>query len=355
MLKRTIALAAIGGMLLLPATPASHAQSSNGCNNVRDDGTDNLTDQDHLNVWSVNLKFYGPNRDKGDLEGDCFFDELARIASLDDGQKPDLILAQEIGDDQQARFLALLENALGVKYAARHTRPKGPGYNLVAWRRARLRLTKKSDIFRWRRWGPKNGECKLAGKGWQIAVRLRDLGQDDFLVAGSVHYGARDKICVEKNIIRTETQIDKKWNSRSLTIIAGDFNQRPDGKSRSTKESWRAEEDPDCWYQLSSEREPEKPKCNLTPVEGYYDAVREKHPGADICPHWSHGQVDIPDNPDSCSNSKRRIDFIWVRVGLEATPDIPLAASDRGYSGDGDWEGTRYSDHRAVRARLTWP
>jgi hypothetical protein len=65
--------------------------------------------------------------------------------------------------------------------------------------------------------------------------------------------------------------------------------------------------------------------------------------------------MDIPEDPDSCSNSKRRIDFVWVALGSGAVPDITFAASDRGYSKDGDWAGTRYSDHRAVRARVTWP
>jgi len=353
MVRRSALFAVVIGMLCLPVgSNVSQAQNSNGCNNERDGKTDNVTDQDHLNVWTVNLKFYGPDRDKGDYEGDCFFDELARIAALDDGQKPDLILGTEIGNGQQGRFLALMKNALGVEYAGRHTEKKGDGLNLVVWRRERLRLTSKSDVLRWQRWGPVRRGCEIADN-WQIAVRLRDLLQEEFVVAASVHYGAKDDYCIDKNVIRTESSIDRKWSSRPLTIVGGDFNQRPDGKTGSTKESWRAEEDPDCWYQLLSERVPETGGCTKTPVDGYYDAVREKNP--DICPHWSHSQREIPDDPDSCSNSRRRIDFIWIRLGSEGVPDIPLAASDRGYSEDGNWAGTRYSDHRAVRARVTWP
>ena len=343
------------------ATPLG-AQEQNRCDNVRDTGTSNVTGREHLNVWDVNLKFF--QRVQEGLHPDCFFDELARIAKLDDGTKPDLILGQEIGDDSYRRFVQLVENALGTEYSFRHTVVAGgKGGNIVVWRRARLRLQQpKSDVLRWKRFAPVNRECKVI-PNWQIGVRLHDVEQDKDLVAASVHFGARDEICMHENILRSHSQLENKWGSPPLLVLGGDFNERPDNKEDAESTgSWRREENPDCWYALFSETHPDSKNgktCKGTSLTGYFDVVREKNTGAEICPQWSHGQVKLPANPDSCDSQKARIDFIWVRYSeggeiVTDVPDIGLAASDRGYSRDGDWAGSKYSDHRAVRARLTW-
>ena len=350
-----IVSALVSGVAVVGLQPAGAAHE---CRSHSAAGAD-VTDKDHLVVWSVNLKLY--ERSHEGLHPKCFFDELARIASSG-GNKPDIILGQEIGNESYGRFMQLLQARLDAEYSFRHSAEAGPGYNMVVWRKARLRLRSNSNVHRFRSLVPRDGKCR-ATNSWQIAVRLFDLQQEKSLVASSLHFGAKEDACVHQNTIHAHTEINERWKSIPMLVLGGDFNEKPDNKDDSETGSWRREENPDCWYRLFSESLSDSKNdqaCPGTSVSGYFDTVRQANPGDEICAQWSHGQIRIPEDPESCENQKGRIDYIWVRYenangdAVTTEPAIEVGLSDRGYSEDNDWDGSKYSDHRGVRARLTW-
>lgn len=336
----------------------------------------------HLQVWSINIAQY-----RNAWQG-----FVARAATNEFA--PDLILAQEM--PSTGSFVSALEGAVvGSDYDARHS---GNGNNAIIWNRNRLSLVGT------RTWEQGTSSCPDMANGaprYAIAGKFNDLldplGRN--VVGASVHWavGLSNNCLVEVNN-KANDQIETQWNQRWMTVLAGDFNERPDARGELPTNG--LETDPNCWY-----RKMTPAQDNVSPISGdncggsgydrYYDTVWV-HPGSgggtnptatSFCEQYTFNNdlamqdVDLRDATNSCTDlvrnndpntvgmdglDKGRIDYIWTSYedangtawrppAAAIAPFVTYASADLGQSLDAANLATFYADHRAVQALLAWP
>ena len=318
---------------------------------------------------------------------------------------PDLLALNEMcnsdvggapGKDSR-QFVRFLEKTVGVRYSFRHssTRP-GPCWaadTMVVWRARRFSV---SGVSRWwsladrardkdRRCSPREGP-----NARQIGVALRDRLQDKSLVLAAVHFpvgGTRR--CIDENVARTNTRLEDLRSVRRLTILGGDFNQVPQSERATSGDELAAgtQVDPECWYRsLSLLTTRDREECPAdrrvssrhyrSGTDAYLDAVQADHQGptrgttsSEICDEWTRSRA-YPGGGTSCTDvsgpggrpdglmDRGRIDYLWARWELGSGDARSFAPGEadalvRGAAAD-KVPPPRYSDHRAVRALVSW-
>lgn len=361
------------------------------------------TDADHLSIWTANLAWKG-NLDCSVYNSDAFFQRLRQYS-----YRPDILMINEMpycsrsecshvacfdhGSDpaSHAEFMDRLQHdPLDAEYDYVHA--AGPpedapnSDHMVVFRKDRFTLADE-DVLVWKEVAGSTCDADDSRGRWQMAVRLWDQLQAQYVVAVSVHFSYTFH-CVRENLLYMQRRLDARWDPtegspRDLVVVGGDFNQAPD--TTSDKPRWRAETDPDPWYRTMSE-------AYDGPLR-YHDTAWTKHHAErgirsnPICAEWTHGNtIRLDENaPDRCDyvcddsssdptevrcNSHPRIDFLWVRweaadgtvmtsdttAGFDPEAWIETAMADQGYFGSmirARGKGL-YSDHRAVHAVLRW-
>lgn len=180
-----------------------------------------------------------------------------------------------------------------------------------------------------------------------------------------------------------------------MTLIGGDFNQRPDKHGETAANG--LETDPDCWYREfshghgSTTLAGETCESNTSVYNTHYDTAWLHAGGAtnpavaEFCQQFTRLEefaatspdlhdaansctdiVDGPGNPGSDGKlDKNRIDYIWVswenssgsayRPGSAvAATHVPYASADLGID-PSPLNLESYSDHRGVEALIGWP
>lgn len=346
----------------------------------------NVSDKDTLIVWDINIAIKNADR-----KWRTFFDRISDGSVYN--RKPDIILAQDAPSADMGAFMNKLEASMGeTNYSYRHASPTSEtqGGNVVVFRNARF------DVDSLTRWYSLQGkqECDRDGDDDaqedknMIAVRLADVAHGKKVVAASVHWGSKvSPNCVWRNIKRMENKIDTKWDRRRMTVVGGDFNERPDAEETGdTIAEWRMEQDPECWYRTLAEsvsRQDCSKSFNNAQQGHYYDTVWEDQYGEDddaggsgdgiydICQQWTTFNAKDGETCDQGAGgdedrARQRIDYIWVRyengdgsVAATYTDEelesfIPLARTDRGYKDGYSADLDRYSNHRGINAVLKW-
>ena len=345
-----------------------------------------------INVWTINIH----------LQTEQWRRVIGRMHDTE-AYKPDIILVQEIknvhchpenpGADDKDDFLAELEAQFGEDYQAAHSIPldqqqcgDGGSSNMVVWRTARLLKTAEA---RWKNHRYLDGVCRndYAGEGGkQVGVRLRDLRRSTstdsvLIMAASLHVKAKmdDDTpsalhCIDEDLAEADRRLEAmeaNGEFRDLTIIGGDFNQRPD---LGDEEASGQEANPSCWYRWLSAAHPNT--C-LDPYGGYgllldnyYDSVWVEQAGTNpsdaLCTEWTHAREHATSGT-ACTDENRngyrdrsRIDYLWFRwetafgprtFSSEEDQDMFDIATNDNWTVDDPW---RYSDHRSVNALVRW-
>lgn len=265
--------------------------------------------------------------------------------------------------------------------------------NAIVWSTDRFYL-QVSPPTRWAQ------SCGGVSSDGGVAVALGDrqrplTSNGGSVVAASVHFNNQlTKTCLRDALTETHQKINSSAsNWRDVTIIAGDFNQRPDKAGVTPEPTTEGlETDPDCWYRNFSaahaqQRMPNSTYCGGIHADYFYDTVW-LHPlsggltnptATSFCQQFTRTDDYDPVPPDeddlgnSCTDlnggtgngylDRSRIDYIWVgwdsAPGQRWTPPAAVAAgfieyasADTGLDLD---SVTRYSDHRAVQALMMYP
>ncbi|MEW5848071.1 MAG: hypothetical protein AB2A00_04625 [Myxococcota bacterium] len=355
------------------------------------------TDADHLSVWAINMGWKG-DVDCSTYVSDQFFRRLTQYSHA-----PDLVLAAEVpgceghcsrttclDEDRRASgetFAELLQAHLpGVEYAYVHAAEepdeREPSFNMIAYRVDRFSYT-EDDVLTWRE--AVGGDCSDSHDGeWQLTVRFRDELQGRHVVVSSVHF---DHLyaCAAENMERMMEEVDERWSpaeghDRTLIVVGGDFNQKPDEDSSYPRQ--RREKRPDAWYrEVSAAHEGELQFHDAVWLHHFDEEAESDNP---ICAHWTRYNTvrhresevdqcsyDCDDDAEESCEAHLRIDYLWVRwetpegevITVENTPEfdprswVEAARADQGYFVDMEASETTglYSDHRAVHAILRWP
>ncbi len=362
MRSKTAATAALALAMLLAPAPAT--------------GQMTTTPNDRIFVVYVNI---GWNSDLGsDYDGIDFFRRIAdpelkpnESDASPNTYKPDIVLANEVphadpnGQRDKYGFRNKLEEYVGGQWGFVHSEHPD-STTAVYFRRDRFELVGSHS------WAELTGaNCDGPGpKGNnEIVAKLRPFHKDAAVIASAVHFEAGASTgCLGKNLARANSTIEGMWSVRPITVLAGDFNERPepaDDNPDTGNREWRIEDSPWCWWRDFNADD----NCSA-PAGWYYDTVRGKNwapdtPG-DICSEWTRENSYRSSNEqaDQCESDKVRIDYIWARwensSGAPQTTGgrIEGATADRGYWNDPntadseDAQHHRYSDHRAVRTVL---
>lgn len=199
--------------------------------------------------------------------------------------------------------------------------------------------------------------------------------------------------CINHSWYQVNLNLDSLASVRRMTIVGGDFNQRPDKWGELPTNG--LETDPNCWYRRASTAHLNQSlvaaqDCGANPTyDRYYDVVWA-YPGSgggtnptatSFCEQFTYvNDVDLlgsPPDPNDATNSctdanlngvldKGRIDYLWTSyegsTGSAWKPPHPVisgliefASADLGLSLDAGTLASSYADHRAVQAVLTWP
>jgi len=364
------------------------------------------TNSDQVDVWNVSLRLV--RSFKGSALGPNDWKKaFARMAEYE--VRPDVISVLEVPWHRRGDVLDVIEtklgNADGKEYAFVHADAGTPrcrtgsgdqpgstgcGNTMIVFLKERLRKIcsdGKCQILRWAKIeDPGNRSCSTRSSvPDQIAVRLKDVDQDKAIVVASMHLGSGDpKECVAPNLklMNKLIEADADFRSRPLSVVLGDFNEHSDPRSTDPDadvEQWRRETKHACWYKRFSGNEADG-GCSITVGRSfsfpYYDTmfVENSDEGGIFCNQWTLGNAKLGGsntNADSCSSRKKRIDYLWVRYETSdgsaikvsdmsyARTQIAAASVDQGFfdptpdqpnSGD----EVRYSDHRALHARINW-
>lgn len=339
----------------------------------------------HLQVWDANMEgLTNPN-----WVG--FVDRMTQNAFA-----PDAITVQQIDVDEVSDLMSGIDAVFGPnRYEYVHSdsgKASFHGHNAVIYKTSRLNF---EDKIQWR--AEVGASCADLDK-WHIGADFTDRLQpaplvDKHVLIASVHFpGDLSESCIGQNAKRANDHLETLRSHRDLSIIAGDFNQKPDKGPDSGPDPEPAhhglEADPDCWYRGFSAAHPdftlEDPLGTCTARSNrYYDTVW-LHPNGGggtnpalpgICEQWTYAwftQDKLEERVDntSCTNlnddfklDNARIDYIWVSWETAdgqaltpplstATPLVDFASVDIGVGTD---TLTSYSDHRAVQALLKWP
>ena len=307
---------------------------------------------------------------------------------------PDIITAQDLGNGLDVTFL----NAVKATFGPHYEREPAADGNTIIWNTDRLSRI-NGTTFPHQTNGCGNGS-------YAPVVNLRDMaasalyGETRNVAVTSVHYvpSSMTTECTNHSLFNTNAKLDAVAPVRRMTILAGDFNQRPDKRAEEAVNGLEA--DPECWYRRASAAH----ATNIVTQEGcgspahdrYYDTVW-LYPGSgggtnptatSFCEQYTYDNVlaplsaDLDQATNSCTDlvengsgdpslegnglDKARIDYIWTSYeradGLVWNVPAPTvaafvqyASADLGMSFSADSAGTRYSDHRATEAVLTWP
>ena len=330
-----------------------------------------------VEIWTANLEHLLPEHDWTEF--------IARVTA--GSGTPDLLFLSELTRSESERVVAALQEESGSTYAFEHA---PLGNNAVVWEVDRFGDRPSGKPLLWQPFG--TAGCRKPSEkdpSEVIGVRLLHEASEQAVVAVGVHWGrtwaAR---CMEKNMASLDERIEERWSERPLTVLAGDLNAHPDKQpvpgepGAESLESGR-ETDPDCWYRalsalhdqtLAVSRPDEEDRdCANDPhyspeADSYYDAVLLTHEGSGLCDQWTsvHGAPapegsSCTDTNDDGLRDRGRIDYIWLRwedaSGNATLP--PPDASDLVTEAGADQvciveacAATRYSDHRAVFARV---
>ena len=329
-------------------------------------------------LWTANLEHLLPEHD-----WTKFIDRVGAQPA-----PPDLLFLSELTRDEAATVVDALSEELERTYAFEHA---PIGNNAVVWDADRFGGQADGAPLLWEPWGSAGCSAPSESDPSQvIGVRLRDRSSGVPLVAVAVHWGRTwAAACMEKNLSSLDRLVERRWNDRPLTVVAGDLNAHPDKRpapgapDAEVLESGR-ETDPDCWYRafsalhdenLAVSRPTEDDRdCANDPhysqeADSYYDAVSVVDQGESLCDEWTsiHGAPaaegsSCTDTNDDGLRDRGRIDFIWLR--WEGADDDPLRApelapADQVVRASADpicildvCSDTRYSDHRAVFAEI---
>jgi hypothetical protein len=363
MRTKTAAAAALVLALFLAPAPSAGAMTT--------------TPNDRIFVIYVNIGWNSPNLGS-DYDSLDFFRRIAdpeRKPNESDvspnDYKPDIVVANEVphgaaeGDGtwhDKYGFDQKLEEYVGGEWSYVHS--DNPESTTAVFFRSD-RFTKVAEAS----WPELTGAgCTAEERGQnEVAVKLDPVYKVANVIASSVHFEAgASTSCLGDNLKRANSRIEYHWAVRPLTVLAGDFNERPeppDDNPDTGNREWRIEDSPWCWWRDFNAEE------NCSPPSGwYYDAVRARNwspsnPG-DICSEWTRENSYRSSNEqaDQCESDKARIDYIWARwEDSNGSPETTLgriegATADRGWwnkpgsSDEYDAQHRRYSDHRAVRA-----
>ena len=279
-----------------------------------------------VTVWTANVKYLQLR----------WRELVRRMVSRDNG--PHLVLLQEV-ERQDARTLA---RALGEGLDARFDLRWVEGDNAIVFRTQRFGLgdepTSEGEALndlRWFSWGV-TARCDQRDRG-QIALRLWDREARRNLVVASVRWThTTAAACMPKNLSTLDSELERSWPRRALTIVGGDFNSVADKRVLGARDLISAgrEGDPDCWYRaftplLDDGTENARPGererfCHdVTALNSYYDTVwlSSRPMGADaICDQWTYTRKLKATRGTSCTDTngdglrdRSRIDFIWAR------------------------------------------
>lgn len=358
--------------------------------------TQGNTTSEQIQIWNASLKLVNSTGAGTETAWKAAFKEMA---SSQYQYRPDLITVLEVPFKDQDVVKTYAENTLGAQYGSVHSdygvtfcennRSNDCGNTMLLWRSARL--SKVSDasgaaeVERWAQFSDKNGDgdCDDAGDlnkhdgvvvPDQIVARLKDDVKGKALVFSGVHFqeGATDA-CLARNLKKVSDFFESRWPNRPLTVVTGDFNENVDIHAHDAtygNEHWRKETDTSCWYEQFSALRPDRTACQLFSSH-YYDAVWAENPDPTvnhgICRHWTKAneETQYTTADDACTSDRGRIDFVWIRyedstgtrieyslTGIQAK--IEQAGADRGYYETSTGERQRYSDHRALHARIRW-
>ncbi|MDQ4145093.1 MAG: hypothetical protein M3198_15405 [Actinomycetota bacterium] len=357
-----------------------------------------------VQVWNASLRLVGctqrgdcpPGHDANTSYWKQFFDRAADSTRYPIG--PDVFILHEAPKEKASIIMDVIRARVGGTWTFRHSDPEEKdcatiadcGNSMVAWR------TDKFDYDSERRWKllwrPDSAGCRESALKRAIAVRLTEEATLNKIVFAGLHLWKLDgQNCTERNVSRAEAQLAAAWSSRPVTVLAGDFNKLAHecggagncaDRGVATSE-WRRERNADdgdghdelaCWYKaLAARHSPSSDAdCGDYSFDAeYYDAIWERERSSDptygICASWTFDNVerdtDQTGGANSCESLQKRIDFLWVR--WETSPGIPTdfgagevpaeklanANTDRGWASA---FSDKYSDHRALRARISW-
>jgi hypothetical protein len=356
----------------------------------RDDERETDRDGSAIKVWTVNLEHLLPEHNWQVL--------VERMSEHD--RAPDIVFLQELDAAEADTVVAALEGAFGDGYELRHA-PIGD--NVVAWNRDRLSIVNEITSTRpddnellWEPWGlPGCRNPSEKDPSQVVAVRLWDRTERKTVVAAAVHWGRTfATACMAKNLEGLDALLEERWSVRELTVIGGDFNAHPDKQPhpsdphRENLDSGR-QTDPECWYRSFSAIHPNRldaprtgdPRVDCTEnpsyrasADTYYDAVFLAAGGAGdaLCDQWTslHGAPAVDGSACTDENGdglrdRGRIDYLWVRWETgDGVPLLPGEAVAATLIEDASADlvcisdlcaDTRYSDHRAVSATVSFP
>jgi len=232
----------------------------------------------------------------------------------------------------------------------------------VFWRTERFT---KTDFFTW---SDSDAGCGSDIAKWQNAVRLIDHRgtiaetDDRFIVVASMHEGAGPG-CIEAHVRYLDREVRTRFEDGmaphaqpAFVFFSGDWNYRADHTSSSAAEQ-RAEIHPDCWWRRVTGTGPIG-GCGEG-IAAFIDVVHTMHPGggtySDTRPICSEvSWINTPPNPARCDSSRsvstwQRIDYVLLRGTAATEANLVSADTDQG-----DYEGTKYSGHRAIRTIVSY-
>ena len=356
------------------------------------------TGRHNVQTWTANLRRMGHDGDR------TIWKKLVRRMAAH-RLLPDVIALNEVCDsdvggargNDARQFMRYLEATVGARYSYRHSSTgRGPCWaadTMVVWRTRRFSVT---GVTRWMSLADEShdGDRRCTThedpSSAQIGVALRDRLQDKSLVLGTVHFPVPDtRRCINENAAVTDRKLEELRPTRRLTILGGDFNQVPQRDRPVTGDELAAgtQVDPNCWYRSLSllttrdRREcpagqPASPAHYRPRTDHYVDAVHADHQGSTpgtassaICEEWTHARAGARDGTSCTDVSGRgdgpdgrmdrgRIDYLWARWELgggRPRSFEPTQADELVHGAQADKvQPPRYSDHRAVRALISW-
>lgn len=367
------------------------------------------TSKQELMVWKTSLRLAKPVTLRPSAAAEFWRGSIIRTGAdaSEWTERPDVIAVLEVPWRVRSPYydaadvLAEIRKRLGAAYGIVHvdqgraacgtdgnqlSRPNRDecGNALIAYNSQRLSV---SDTMSWALIEFNGSACERHQLRDQLAVRFTDKLASTpeaplEIVTAAPHLPAAplsdptQNTCVSQNLRSMHEQLEQRWPTRPLTVIAGDFNSNvdPDKDAGLSPLEWRKEDDQSCWYLMMSQAHPgeDQPGCGR-PSLPYFDAIwfhpeggGATNPSDLICDDWTKGNrgpASRNGEYDKCTSTNGRIDFIFVAYEdangdpVTSSPDgrVPLAGTDKGFYWAGKDQGyQRYSDHRAIYAKFRW-
>lgn len=364
-------------------------QDANACVPPLPSDVPPATPDTSLQIWDINFHRFKDEGWRGLITrmlAHPFAPDAITIQDLERCDGSDSDTSQDFGQFMTALRGAFSSSSWSSAHSDRSGGACGASNTAVVWNEDRLSFIADKT---WR-----TPTCNLATDN--IAVDLSDRLHGSHVVVASLHIGA-SKTCLGDALRYSDARMEELAPNRPVTIIGGDFNERPDKHGETPLQG--LEEDPDCWYRSFSgfhdtatlAGEPCPSRLN------YYDAVwvsplggAGQNPGPNsLCQQFtkvynldplddnveagnSCTDINEGENPSNacatnavtdCVLDRSRIDYIWVRwedslgrgriIPMESVRTrLPMASADLGLDLT---SADRYSDHRAVFALMNYP